>query len=114
MTYLFWTCVRRNGAGIFVAPWEFIPPPKGIASHIATRRRIVCVEQALKHDYHTNILRDEAKARELGTPTIVAVTESRPKMSDCHKGRVFSRTSRLHSKVRCPLGKEREEKRGQC
>ena len=29
----------------------------------------------LKHDYHTHILRDEAKARELGTPTIVAVTE---------------------------------------
>jgi len=51
----------------------------------------------LKHDdqhMRTYILRDEATARELRIPTIVAVAESRRKMSNCHKGRVFSKTSK--------------------
>jgi hypothetical protein len=36
--------VRRNGAGVFVAPWDLNPPGGGIDSHVATWRQIPCIE----------------------------------------------------------------------
>jgi hypothetical protein len=51
MIYLFLELrgVQRNGEGVSVVPWESIPPPGGIDSHVATRRQIVCTEQALNY-----------------------------------------------------------------
>ncbi len=41
--------VRRFGADIFVAPWDLITPPGVMHYHFATRSRILCAGQALRH-----------------------------------------------------------------
>lgn len=72
-----------------------------------------------KHDdqhMQTYILRDETTARRLGIPTIVAVAESKCKTSDCHKGRVVSKTSKSNAQPQSggmPPIKEKERKKRQ-